>query len=80
MEEEKKSKNGLLIFIIILVIAVVVGVAVALLTKGDVKNLASSLTGAEATKITAKLELEGEREIVMPYQEEFTEPRIYSDR
>lgn len=73
MEQEKKSKKGLIILISIVVVAVI-GVAVALLlTKGDVKNLTSSLTGAEAKKVTGKIELQGDLEITKPYQEEWVE-------
>lgn len=79
MEEEQKSKKGLIIFLLI-VIAIVIGVSVALLTtKGDVKKLGSVLTGGEAVKVTAKIELEGEKEITMPYQEEWIEPGFFAN-
>ncbi|MBR1540898.1 MAG: polysaccharide deacetylase family protein [Clostridia bacterium] len=73
MEQENKSKKGLIIFILIIV-AVIIGVATALLlAKGDVKKLESVFTGGEAVKVTAKIELVGDQEITIPYQEEFQE-------
>lgn len=72
MGQKKKSKFG--IFLLLIVFAGVIGVAVAfLLTKGDVKKLSTVLTGAESQKVIGKIELQGDLELTLPYQEEYNE-------
>jgi len=73
MEQEKKSKKLLITVLIIVIIAAAVVALVLLFTKGDPKKLGSVLTGGQATKIVAKIELQGELEITMPYMEEYQE-------
>lgn len=74
MDEEKKSKKGLIIVAVLVVLAVIAGVATFLLTKSDIKNLKSVLTSNKPVEVTGKIELLGDTELTMPYHEEFVEP------
>lgn len=72
---DKDSRKVTIILVVILLMVIVAGVIMYFGKNGNFKKLETVLTSAgDAKKITAKIELQGETELTLPYQEEFVEP------
>ena len=78
-----RGRNGSIkiVIAILLIVIIIAGIAfLFLLTKGDLRKLKTiNVLSSNSTKITATIQLDGDKEITLPYQDEFVEPGFMAE-